>query len=541
MIKKADRITSVFSFMYMSMICFGVSYTLRHFEKSMPWICYVLLAVISFVAVYAVLARLCRLLSGKGWWRHKAEPRWFSSKKCVAVRFLIIWIPLFIIFLNMYPGTLCADENAQIMQALGDLPFENSNPFINTMIVKAFAKLGMRIKDISLGVAMYTFFQITLYSAVATYVLTVLDKIKLHIAVRVLCMIFFICPINMIYAISMWKDTFFALVFMFTLAYALNLFITEQEIPVHSRVVLAVMSVIAALARNSGWTSLLVGALILLIYGKSKKRASGETLRKKCRVVALCEITGVLAALVVIGVIYPLAGIKTVTDSYMYTSIQMQQLSRVIVDDVCSESEIEMLKSIYVKDDAIERIKNNYVPTLVDSVRGCYDASSSRFWSVWFRIGLSHPIEYFKAAADHTVNYWCPFSSSWLVDFRIFVNPYGIERTPLIFKNINLAQIVYKSVFYFIPIAALSNSGCTFWVILLCIYLCLKSKNGLGCVLCMPYLMVYAGLFLISYGCLFRYTYSAVLGMPLLLGFYNIGKKCGAAEVTADNLENLEE
>lgn len=66
MTKKVDKMTAVFSFMYMSMICLGVNYVLRQFEKAIPWICYVLLAVASFVASYAVLTWLCRLLSGKG-------------------------------------------------------------------------------------------------------------------------------------------------------------------------------------------------------------------------------------------------------------------------------------------------------------------------------------------------------------------------------------------------------------------------------------------------------------------------------------------
>jgi hypothetical protein len=305
--------------------------------------------------------------------------------------------------------------------------------------------------------------------------------------------------------------------------------------------VLTVLSVISSLARNSGWTALLVGAVSLFACTWAKRGELADELRKKCSAVALCEITGVVVSIVITGVIYPMVGMGTSTASYMYTSVQMQQMSRTIADDVCSESELELLESIGVTDDKIEYIKNYYDPTLVDSVRGCYNTASSKFWNVWLRIGVNHPIEYFKAAADHTVNYWCPFSSSWLVDFRIADNSYGIERTPLILKNVNLARVVYRSVFYFTPIAALSNSGVTFWLILLCIYLCLKSKNRLGCVLCMPYLMIYVGLILLSYGCLFRYTYSAVLGMPLLLGFYGLGRLGKEMGTTSDNIENLEE
>lgn len=525
MTKKVDRMTAVFSFMYMSMICLGVNYILRQFEKAIPWICYVLLAVASFVTSYAVLTWLCRLLNGKGGTKHKEEPEWLTSKKSVVVRFFIIWIPLFIIFLNMYPGTLSVDTPQQMAQAVGDRNFDNANPVINTLVIAVFVRLGMWIKDINLGVAMYTFFQFTLYSAVAVYVLTVLDKIRLHIAVRVICLIFFICPINMIYATGMWKDTFFAVVLLLNLAYALDLFVSEREISMRQKIVLAVLSVISSLARNSGWTALLVGAVALFVCAGSKRGAFKDELRKKCSAVAVCETAGVVVSIIITSVIYPMAGIGVASAAYTYSSVQMQQLSRMVVDDACSESELELLESIGVTGDTIEYIKNNYDPILVDPMRGCYDTASSEFWYVWFRIGLNHPIEYFIAAADHTVNYWCPFSSGWLVDFRIFDNPYGIERTPLILKNVNLAQIVYRSVFYFIPIAAFSNSGVTFWMILLCIYLCLKSRNRLGCALCMPYLIIYAGLFLLSYGCLFRYTYSAVLGMPLLLGFYGLGRK----------------
>jgi hypothetical protein len=421
----------------------------------------------------------------------------------------------------MFPGTLAVDQIGQLMQATGDVEFSNANPMVNTVLITACVQVGMRLKDVSLGIAMYTFIQLTLYALAATYALTVLDKVGVPVIAQFFCNVFFIFPINAIYATGMWKDTFFAIIFLANMAYMTDVF-AENEPPAKRRLLmLALLAALTSLARNSGWSSLLVCDICILAYAGTKNMRANPVRKRMYRAVAACEILGIAAALIFSFGVLRLFGIQSL-DAHTGTAVVVQQLSRVVADGAYTDEEAEMILNLSASDNILEGIKADYEPSLVDHVRSYYDSEklqSSQFWSTWLKIGLNHPYEYFVAVVDHTVNYWWPLSSSWLVDFRIFDNPYGVTRVPKLFKSMNLARVIYQSLFKLVPLIAFSNSGFTLWMILLCMYICAKQKNHAGCLLAVPSLMIYAGLMLTSYGSLFRYTYAAVLAMPLLIAY----------------------
>lgn len=418
----------------------------------------------------------------------------------------------------MYPGTLSCDTPSQLQQAVELGGFNNLNPFVNTLVVAGCIQVGMVLGTVNTGIALYTLVQFTIYSFVAAYVVYVLYSKGFHIFIEIFVTCYFIWPINLIYATGMWKDTFFAEFFLMTLVYSYAHI--NKDFKILNFAILAALSFISSLARNSGWSSLGVGAILLVAY--SIKESRYNILK-----IGQAQLAGVIIACIFIGIIYPLMGISN-TFGTIGKSVPLQQIARTVVDDELSKEEMEEISYFGRSDRIMEEIQEKYVPNLVDSVRGVFDANiisenPYRFNLLWIRLGIHHPIAYFHALVDHTICYWWPDETGWLFDNRIFENNYGVERSAKLLPEKDLGATLYSILVNIPKLELLSNSGFTFWMILLCIYFCFMHHNKIGALLSSPILMIYIGLIPVSYGALFRYTYAAVLSMPMLLGYMFMG------------------
>jgi hypothetical protein len=447
---------------------------------------------------------------------------WLSSWKGVLVRFCIIWGCCLVVFLNRYPGTLSSDAVVQLTEAVNVSGYENFNPAIHTFVMTFFVQIGMKIKDITLGVALYTFFQFTLYAAVATYALTVIDKVKTGAVWKILSTLFFIFPTYLMYSSSVSKDTFFATMLLLTLCCAADILISDKPVSVRGKCVLAFLVIVTSMSRNSGWSAILAGGICVMIYYRKKKTQISKSEGQKLRIVAAIEMAGALLAVVITCVVYPVTGIRTVR-SDTGTALFVQQIARAVYDDVCSDEELELVRSLGKDDGIVEGLKTSYYPYIVDSSRvyfNPYKILSLDIFKVWFKIGIKHPKEYWLAFADQTQLFWYPVSSGEHGGIGMYKNDYGLVNEAKLFDGSDVATDVYNVLAKVKLYALLCNAGFTFWLILLCMYLCARNKNSLGAVMCVPYLAIYIGLFIFSYGGLFRYAYAAVLGMSILPVFY---------------------
>lgn len=433
--------------------------------------------------------------------------------------FLCIWFFCFLIFLNMYPGTLSCDTPGQLKEAVELNSFSNLNPLINTFVVTVCVQIGMVFGTVNTGIAIYTFVQFTLYALVTAYVVYILYSKGFHVVFLTLATVYFVWPINLIYATGMWKDTFFAVFFLMTLVYSYA-HIYDDHLKISNFITLSIFSFICSLARNSGWSSLGAGAVFLMIFGFRKHSDNRENTVLK---IGTAQMIGVLTACFFILVVYPSAGISN-TFSTIGKSIPLQQIARTVVDDKLTSEEIYEINYFGKSDCVVDEIPDHYSSRLVDGVRGLFDGelieeNPWRFNLLWIRLGIKHPTAYFHAVIDHTVCYWWPDTSSWLADNRIFENSYGVERDSRFLPGKDLAMALYRILTAVPWLNLLSNSGFTFWMILLCIYFCCMNQNSIGALLCVPIAMIYIGLIPVSYGALFRYTYAAVLSLPMLFGY----------------------
>ena len=496
-----------FSFVF---ILLYMAYYFEMYTKNSVW-----KNLLLTILVYVIINISLRLI--KFCWNHikkflKLRDR-EENKIIRLVSFMIIWSTCFIVFLNMYPGTLSCDTPGQMAEALGINKFENLNPFINTLMITIFVRIGVFIKDVNLGVALYTLFQLTLYSVVTSKVLYLLYKKGFHIVILVATMVFYaINPINLIYATGMWKDTFFA----FLLLYTSTIIYEEVDNPdsskkgLKNKIKLGLAVFVTSLSRNSAWSAFLIFGIFAALGKKQTLKKTGVTV-----------IVGALLSIMVMLFIYPMFGVVS-TNSYLANSLQLQQIARVAKDEVLTDAEREEIEFFLREEKSIDDLAVNYSSSLVDPLRGQFDSDKvgneeGKLSQLSINLFLNHTQASINSIIDHTKTYWWPRTSGWIWDTRIFENDFGIERHQLVFEGHEIAAFLY-TFFAHIPLYKWFNyMGVITWILLLAIFL--KGMDYTGCSLYIVPLTIIIGLILFSYASLFRYIYAVFLMKPLFIAY----------------------
>ena len=471
------------------------------------------------------------------------------SKKIRIAIFALIWIPCFIIFLNLYPGTLSCDTPNQLRQAMLDAPFENANPFINTIILTFFVQIGTRISGANLGVALYTVFQFTLYCLVMSYCIEVLVRRKVSKFIIAFAFVFYAAnPINLLYAVGMWKDSFFAIFFAATVAFVYDSI--DKKMDAKRFAVMFLLALAASLSRNSGWSSLLVFAVVLLIYSARRKELGtviarilgdyGPRIRsgrvryklafieeKNTGIIAACVGTASILSLVIAFVLLPMIGIGN-GGSNVARSIPLQQIARTVTDNELTEDEKQQV-SLWIKEGySYEDISEQYRPEISDPMKSLFDGqkindNKKEFNRLWRDLGRKYIKSYIDATVDHTRAYWWPGEKVWRFDNSIFDNPYGVVRESKLKPGVDIAATLYESYFSRIPFYKAWNSGAiVLWMILAGLIISLMRKRPLAAIMYVIPIMIFLGLIPVSPAALFRYMYSAFLTKPFLLAFLYI-------------------
>ena len=463
------------------------------------WGGYHLLTAI-LVLIYRCLDILSERISQNGIVQKK---KWLS----VGI-FACLWIFYFFMYLNQYPGSLSCDTPAQISQAITLQNFDNANPFINTAIVLACVQFAFAVGgDANTGIAIYTLLQFSLFAFAVAYAAYVALTKKLHWGVACLIGLWGLLPVIVLYAIGMWKDTFFAMFFLLTVVYIWHLWDVEH-IKWKEKIVLFLLVLITSLARNSGWTSFLAIAIIIFL----KKNPQYKHLAK-------VVLLGVINSVLIVTLLYPLMGISAGLSSVDVFPIPLQQVARVIANDLpLREEEVELIEKLA----PLEEIKEQYDESIADSMKQlCYgndEYMSAHKWEylkLWVRVGLRYPGCYLEAYLAMTRNYWKIGETSWRIDNRIFENPYGIVRMPRYMKEIDLPGAYQWFLESSIPaLLYVAYGSHTLWMIAILFGYTQVRRKEEGDLL-VPGLVVYLGLMITSPVALFRYMIAPVLCTPI--------------------------
>ena len=128
---------------------------------------------------------------------------------CLLVSLFIFlsWIPYFLVY---YPGFMFPDSLSSIYQALG-APLNNHHPIMYTLFIKVCLNVGMALKDITLGCALYTIIQMSYIAFCLGYMICWMKHRGISSWIcNIIMMSFGFMPFIAQNSIAMWKDPIFS-------------------------------------------------------------------------------------------------------------------------------------------------------------------------------------------------------------------------------------------------------------------------------------------------------------------------------------------
>lgn len=397
----------------------------------------------------------------------------------------IIFLCMIPVFLMNFPGIMTPDSIVQYLQATHVESYSNHHPWMHTLFIELFYKLGFALTgSIKGGIATYTIFQMILVSVGVGYAIECLYEMKIKKIWRVTALLAFILlPYNLIYGVTMWKDVLFS---VGTLCFTVTLarFLLMNKRGARDIIIFFASGFAFCEFRHNGYYAYLITTLAVLImcllsYLKSRKR---DLLVYPLIFIALTIITSLING--------PLMKAYDVeqTPSYMSLSIPLQQMARVVYDEKdLDDADLAMLESI----NDLDYVRNNYCPGGSDNIcqwvaygdEEYLMTHMSDYVALWFRIGIRYPGEYIAAYIDQTKGYFYPMNPEQTVFYDITDNSVGLESNPIIYGPavVKLEELMFK-LHTMIPVyGVLYSPGSFFWLMILFmgIVICREEKNKL--------------------------------------------------------------
>lgn len=342
---------------------------------------------------------------------------------------LLCWVPAFLAY---YPGIGAYDFTIQLEQITLQA-YNEHHPLYHTLLLELFIHLGRALGDASLGMAIYSFLQMCLLSAVLAEGIVLLSKRSVSKGWLILLQVSgCLFPFHWFMSITATKDTIFSAFVLWQLLMLCALLSNKQE---HQRIDkydigYLVATVLMILFRNNGRYAvlvLLVALSFMVLFGK------------KSRGLWVKLWTETLAALVVASLLLTLA--SQVTDARQgdkreMLSIPIQQLARCMVYhggvDVLEEDDdsMEQADKDVVNAFILHEAYKEYRPDISDPVKRHTNTSAilaqpKAFLNTYIGLFLQYPGEYLNAALANNAGYLYPWDTShayvnWTEEVRGF-------------------------------------------------------------------------------------------------------------------------
>lgn len=436
---------------------------------------------------------------------------------------MLCWLPW---FLYNFPGVMTPDSLSQYSQAMGLAAASDHHPYVHTLIIRLFLKLGLGVSgSIYGGIAFYTVFQMACMAVIIVYCIRVLLRCGAGKKLCLLFLLFYIwVPYNGIFAVTMWKDILFS---GFMLLFALSLYQlillyqaagaspreAGQKQPLGQLLLLSLSGLMVCLLRSNGLFVFLLTLPFLLWF-----------FRGRLRILLPCMLLVPACALLIKGPLFGAMGVEKPAFSES-VSIPAQQIARVVYEGrELTEEEIDLLNRTV----DYASIASYYQPELADPVKALIqyknpeylESHKADYLKLWIRLGLKYPLDYWNALVDQTRGYWFPESPMLTVNEGITPNELGLYCQPVLRGGPvwKAAEIICK-LYTVLPLYGLLYSiGAFTWTALFLFVNCMLNGRRENLLLFIPFFALLASLSLAApVASDLRYAYPLILAMPLLI------------------------
>lgn len=438
---------------------------------------------------------------------------------------MLISIPLQIYF---YPGLTNPDSFTQISEAIGTNALTDYHPFLHTMMMGVFIRLGRWLfGTTAAGIAFYTFIQSCMVSLTIAFTIVYMARRGIHPYIRLAALLYFaLHPAIACYSITLWKDIWLS---YFLLLYTLLLIEAVLD-PEHffnkkSRMCVLLTVILGVLFCKKTGILFLIGTVPFLLI------ACRKYWKRILSVAMLALMILTLTRAVMIPALHIYEGRKSES-----LSVPVQQIARTVTHhlDVLTEEQQQIIGEIL----PLEELPELYEPHLSDQVKARLDEevfllNPMRYVRCWAELGRQYPVTYLESFLANSCGYWYPGVIYWVVDPSWyftedqFMNPehgkdpdaaeYQVDMNDYVRRNYFVH--LYEMLQTFPGISTLISVAFPFWTALILFFLCLiKKKYKLLVPLLIP-LVTWISCILSPVIAEYRYAFPAVVCLPMLTAF----------------------
>lgn len=322
------------------------------------------------------------------------------------IRMGIILLCYFPVLLAVYPGFFVYDAQDEILQVI-TRNFTTHHPLSHVLFMGGVVQLVYKLSgSYNLGIACYTFIQMTILAGIFSFVIGLLQKEGMRKKERaVLTLYFGLWPVIVMFALCSAKDgLFMGMVLMQVMMIREFVKAAELFFQKKGHVALLIFSSLGMmLLRHNGFYAFAVFAVLFFLL--VKKIGFGRQWKK-----TLLLFVGILLGYLLINQGLARLVHARESGSQELLTVPIQQMTRVhqMYGDSLTEEDKNTLYEI-LPEEALER----YKPKLSDSVKyffhnGNYQADPSRYVRLWWKLGCEYPLAYLDAWFMTSYGFWYP-------------------------------------------------------------------------------------------------------------------------------------
>lgn len=428
------------------------------------------------------------------------------------ITIFILWIPYLI---KYYPGVMTTDSIFQTGQAIA-YGLNSHHPMFHTLVIKLFLMMGNKIQDYTLGVALYSVFQMLVLSGSFSYAIYYMRKRDVSKKLRIISFVFFaFYPVFPMYSITMWKDVLFgAMILLYIINVIELIHNTDKYLSSWKNTICFVLiTLLVMLFRNNGIYAIILSVPIMLIVFK-----------KNYKKIIIMYLLPIILYYGFNSFAYNILGASkgNVAEAL---SVPMQQIARVVkyYEQELTEEEKEEINKYL----PIDKVGEAYDSRISDPVKnlfksGEFKSNKIEFIKLWWDLFLKYPKDYVESFLYNSYGYWYPDTCNWIYATDIAENEFGIRQA----KRTEISLLDNCIKIRNIPIISMIFSvGFAFWIALVIVVYLIYKRKYKYIVAFVTMMALWLTTLASPVYCEYRYVFAIFTSLPILISTLEISNE----------------
>ena len=459
----------------------------------------------------------------------------FFDRHPFLTTFITIILAWSIYYIAFYPIIMPPDPSNQVKQALGErtkysdysvqidpsVNLTNHHPVVHTLMLGSFIRLGRAIFNDNFGLFLYSLVQGLFMAVTLAYSIKYLHDEKVNNRYLIIMMIIYaFVPMFPFYALNANKDVYYTLFILWLLMLIFDLIYKQEKLNIKKSFTLLIILILICLFRNNGIYLVTFLFPFLVVYNPINA--------KKIIIIFLSCISLFFGYK---NILLPKLRI-TDTSPRERMSIFFQQTALYVIrheEDLTNEDKI-IIDNIIDYDN----IQNNYDPNMADPIKNTFNKYATskdlaKYYKVWFKGLLKHPITYIDATFHNTYGYLDAGTLTWTIYFKYYDQVTKNNLVDYHYNNLETLRIclAYIALAYpcFPIIGLISNIGVNSWILIAYLFYLLKKHKQEYIAFLAPLFVTLLICFASPVNAYFRYALPYVFSTPFIVGTWLIVKK----------------